>query len=64
MTSPDKGPVGLPERGDRCAMRGRAHMSGVLIKYDPDNNWATVTWDAGVRGPGVCHRFELQAICS
>ena len=54
-----KGPMNMPERGDRCAMRGDSTKTGVLQKYDPDSNWSTVLWDDGVRGPAVVHRFEL-----
>lgn len=55
-----KSPPNAPERGDRCVMRGNREQSGMLSKYDPETNWATVEWDADVSGPLMCHRFELE----
>jgi len=53
-----KTPKNLPERGDRCKLRGRDGY-GVLQKYDPESEWATVNWDAG-KWPKMVHRYELQ----
>lgn len=63
MTKAHKGPSDIPERGDRCRMRGKPRFVGTLLRYDPDNNWATVAWD-NRDGPTVCHRFELQIIAA
>lgn len=54
-----KAPPNIPDRGDRCALRGNPSTTGTLRKYDPDTEWATVEWDAGIEGPTYCHRFEL-----
>ncbi len=47
----------MPERGERVRLRGREPV-GVLVRYDPESNWATVEWDA--TGPKICHRRELE----
>ena len=54
-----KKPQNVPERGDRVQLRGRPQFAGMLKKYDPESNWATVEWD-GDKGPKTCHRFELE----
>ncbi len=55
-------PLNTPERGDRCKLRGREGYFGILTKYDPETNWATVSWDVTSPGPKNCHRFELERI--
>jgi hypothetical protein len=55
-------PKDTPDRGDRCFLRGNPNAVGVLLKYDPESNWCTVTWDEGVKGPITCHRFELRKL--
>lgn len=52
-----RAPSSVPERGDRVKLRGRPHV-GILRKYDPESQWATVEWDC--LGPKVCHRYELE----
>jgi hypothetical protein len=47
----------MPERGERVKLRGRK-PTGVLVKYDPETNWATVEWDT--TGPRCCHRAKLE----
>lgn len=54
-----KAPKDVPERNQRCCLRGKPHVTGVLDKYDPVTNWATVIWDEDGAGPKVVHRFEL-----
>ena len=55
-------PKGTPERGERCCIRGRVHVTGTLVKYNPESNWATVEWDEGMTGPKLIHRFELMKL--
>lgn len=55
----NKTPPNVPDRGDVCQLRGRPQFIGVLEKYDPASQWATVTWSQG-NGPRICHRFELE----
>lgn len=54
-----KMPPNVPERGDRCHLRGRPQFAGTLKKYDPASQWATVEW-IDSKGPKICHRFELE----
>lgn len=54
-----RAPPNTPERGDLVKLRGRVGYKGILVKYDPETNWATVSWDFG-HGPKMCHRFELE----
>lgn len=54
-----KPPKNIPERGDRTALRGNPSATGTLSSYDPENEWAIVAWDDGVKAPKFCHRFEL-----
>lgn len=53
-------PPNLPDRGDRCALRGNKNSIGTLLKFDPESEWATVDWDS--EGPKVCHRYELVKV--
>lgn len=55
-----KPPSNTPERGERCCLRGRVHVTGTLKTYDPDSDWATVEWDEGMVAPKLVHRFELM----
>jgi hypothetical protein len=55
-----KRPADTPERDERCCLRGDRSATGVLRKYDPDTEWATVEWDGGVTAPRLVHRFELM----
>lgn len=55
-----KAPPDLPERGERCCLRGSPSATGMLAKYDPASQWSTVEWDDGVNAPKVVHRFELR----
>jgi hypothetical protein len=59
MTMGKKAPPNIPERGDLASLRGNPARFGVVSKYDPETNWATVEWDDG-GGPRLCHRFELE----
>lgn len=61
MKKSTKIPVGMPERGDRCRLRGDEAACGVL-KTCNDLNWAVVAWDPGVVAPKFVHRFELLRI--
>lgn len=54
-----RGPTDIPERGERCGLRSSPSTTGVLAKYDPESNWATVQWDGPSYGPKLVHRFEL-----
>jgi hypothetical protein len=60
MTKPKKPPPNIPERGDKCAMRRDPSVTGVLLKFDPESEWATVEWNGD--GPKICHRFELVKV--
>lgn len=57
-----KAPPNIPDRGDRCALRGYPSATGTLRKYDPESNWSSVEWDADIKGPTYCHRFELVTV--
>jgi hypothetical protein len=54
-----KPPPNLPDRGQRCRLRGRP-AAGTLLKYDPESLWATVDWDAGVVAAKIVHLHELE----
>lgn len=56
-----KAPPNTPERGQRVKRRGYEGYFGIMTKYDPETNWATVVWDDN-HGPKLCHRFELEVI--
>jgi len=56
-----KRPKDLPEIGDRVEMKYRgARVFGVLDSFNPETDWAAVTWEAG--GPTLCHLFELRRV--
>lgn len=54
-----KGPPNLPERGDKCKMRGRKN-NGVLWTIDDDSLWSKVIWEFPPGGPTYCHLYELE----
>jgi hypothetical protein len=56
-----KPPKNLPDRGDRCRLRGR-DAAGQLATYDPYSLWAKVIWDDGVLAPIFVHLHELEKI--
>ena len=61
IKTPQRPPVGTPERGERCQLRGNAAATGLLAKVN-DRDWALVDWDSGVVAPKLVHRFELIRI--
>ncbi len=61
-TKAKKPPSETPDRGERSRLRSDKTSTGTLRKYDPESEWATVEWDAGVAAPKTVHRFELVRI--
>jgi hypothetical protein len=59
-----KPPPDLPMVGNQVRLRG-SDRTGVLLDFNPANEWAYVSWDRDTPGPHVCHRFELERLpCS
>lgn len=59
-TQMKKPPPDIPIRMQYCCLRADAQKWGVLIKFDPETEWATVEWLSPVKGPKFVHRYELR----
>jgi hypothetical protein len=55
-----KGPLNVPERGDKCILRGKSPI-GILKTMDNESLWCVVEWENS-QGPKYCHLFELEKI--